>query len=174
MTVAHAKRLSRDELREMMGKWGADLYERLRGRDDAPLVEAWEAKSIGEQETFERDTHDAAFLQERLRALSHGVHARFLREREAHENSQTFRTVTVTVRFADFTTKTRSATLRVPDDRRETIEFQALRLFMPFLDARENPKRKAFRLIGVRVEKLAASGGEDATAELASGEGLGI
>ena len=29
-----------------------------------------------------------------------------------------------------------------------------MKLLMPFLDHRENPKRKMIRLIGVRVEKL--------------------
>jgi hypothetical protein len=29
-----------------------------------------------------------------------------------------------------------------------------MKLLMPFLDQRENPKRKLIRLIGVRVEKL--------------------
>ena len=148
-TVADAKKFSRDELSEMMGKWGADLYERLRGCDDSPIVEEWTAKSIGEQETFERDTLDSKFLETQLRELARDVHRRFTRE-----GFKTFRSVTLTVRFADFTTKTRTTTLPTPDSRLETIEFQALRLFMPFLDARENPKRKAIRLIGVRVEKL--------------------
>jgi DNA polymerase IV (DinB-like DNA polymerase) len=30
----------------------------------------------------------------------------------------------------------------------------AMKLLMPFLDRRENPRRKLLRLIGVRVEKL--------------------
>ena len=32
---------------------------------------------------------------------------------------------------------------------------EAMRLFMPFLDRRENPQRKLIRLLGVRLEKLA-------------------
>jgi hypothetical protein len=34
------------------------------------------------------------------------------------------------------------------------LEAEALKLFLPFLDRRENPQRKLIRLIGVRVEKL--------------------
>jgi len=148
-TVRDAKRLSEGELYELMGKWGLELYRKLRGRDEAPIVEEWEVKSIGEQETFEIDTRDPHALTDVLRALADDVHRRFL-----GSGFRTFRAITITVRFADFTTKTRAATLPQPDARRETIAFESLRLFMPFLDARENPEKKSFRLLGVRVEKL--------------------
>ncbi len=157
-TVGDARRFSREELTEMMGKWGAELYEKLRGRDESPLVTEWIAKSVGEQETFPRDTHDPKFLRERLAALAAGVFARFAAEARAG-HFKSFRGVTITVRFADFTTVTRAATLDEPVMASDpaalrTLQFQALRLFMPFLDRRENPNRKAFRLLGVRVEKL--------------------
>jgi DNA polymerase IV (archaeal DinB-like DNA polymerase) len=156
-TVGDARRLSVAELRELMGKWGAELHEKLRGRSDAPLVEEWEAKSIGEQETFERDTSDPEFLRTRLAAISQDVYDRF-----ARSGFKQFRTIAITVRFADFETKTRVVTLTGAGGSDaasaaaalETIQFHVLRLFLPFLDARENPRRKAFRLLGVRVEKL--------------------
>ncbi|HUZ92697.1 MAG TPA: DNA polymerase IV [Candidatus Paceibacterota bacterium] len=153
VTVKDAKTLSLGELQKMMGKWGTELYEKLRGRDDAPLVEVWEAKSIGEQETFEYDTGDTNFLREHLAAIAKGVFDRFVRS-----GFVSFRSVTITVRFADFTTKTRSATLSAPASDERTIQFQALRLFFPFLDRRENPSRKPIRLLGVRVEKLETEG----------------
>jgi DNA polymerase IV (DinB-like DNA polymerase) len=158
VTVGEARRLSLAELRELMGKWGMDLYEKLRGRSETPLVEEWEAKSIGEQETFERDASDPEFLRARLAAISRDVYERF-----ARSGFRNFRTIAITVRFADFETKTRATTLTggVGLDgvnsntvALETIQFHALRLFLPFLDARENPRRKAFRLLGVRIEKL--------------------
>jgi len=60
----------------------------------------------------------------------------------------------VTVRFADFDTFTRSHTLTQPAATLRTLTFEAMKLLMPFLDRRENPKHKLIRLIGVRVEKL--------------------
>ena len=36
-----------------------------------------------------------------------------------------------------------------------------MKLLMPFLDRRENPKRKLIRLIGVRVEKLGKEGKDE-------------
>lgn len=148
-TVRDAKRFTEAELHEMLGKWGVELYQKLRGKDDAPLVTEWEAKSVGEQETFAHDTLDAGILGDRLIALAAGVHTRFI-----ESGFKTFRAVTLTVRFADFTTTTRAKTLGAPDDRLTTIQFEAMRLFMPFLDRRLNPRRKPIRLVGVRVEKL--------------------
>ncbi len=148
-TVKDAKKFSKSELEEMLGKWGTELYNKLRARDDSPLVEEWVAKSVGEQETFEADTANPNFLRERLRGLSDQVHARFRKG-----GFKSFRSVTVTVRFADFNTKTRSGTLKIKTDKKEALYFEALRLFMPFLDRRENPERKKIRLMGVRVEKL--------------------
>jgi DNA polymerase IV (DinB-like DNA polymerase) len=149
-TVADAKKkFSEPELYTMFGKWGNELYEKLRGRSESAIVEEWEAKSIGEQETFAHDTRDANIIQERLTALARGVYAHFTKSGFASYGS-----VTITVRFADFTTKTRSAKLVTPAHDAATLQFEAMRLFAPFFDKRENPARKDIRLIGVRVEKL--------------------
>jgi nucleotidyltransferase/DNA polymerase involved in DNA repair len=64
-----------------------------------------ERKSVGEQETFEVDTRDTAFVLERARALAHTVWSRL----EGH-GFRAFRTVTVTVRFENFITFARSRT----------------------------------------------------------------
>jgi len=42
----------------------------------------------------------------------------------------------------------------INDDALRRLKEAALSLILPFFDARENPRRKAFRLIGLRVEKL--------------------
>ncbi|MDP2598275.1 MAG: DNA polymerase IV [Candidatus Liptonbacteria bacterium] len=147
--VRDAKKFSQEELRAMLGKWGGELYEKVRGRDDSPIVTDWEAKSIGEQETFEKDSDDPNFLSVHLMALAEAVFVRFEKS-----DFSTFRTVTITVRFGDFTTKTRSMTLKNPVRDLATLKFEALKLFMPFLDKRENPGRKPVRLLGARIEKL--------------------
>ena len=69
-----------------------------------------------------------------------------------------FRTVTLTVRFADFQTSNRSRSSKdsIPVDETVSLRLKeiAQALILPFFDARENPRCKAFRLIGLRVEKL--------------------
>ena len=134
----------------LFGKWGDGLWRHARGESDDPVSNEGELKSVGEQETFERDTLAAAFVLERMRALTETVLQRF-----GQEGFTAFRTVVITVRFADFATVTRSHTSRAPLSTADALYSQALRMLLPFLDARENPKKKAIRLIGVRVEKLA-------------------
>jgi DNA polymerase IV (DinB-like DNA polymerase) len=147
--VQDLKHLTREELQEMFGKWGLDLYEKVRGRGSAWLQEEYEPKSVGEQETFAEDTGDLNFIFERLWFMCASVHQR-LRE----EGFNNYRTVVVTVRFADFDTHTRSHTLPYPTHSLRTLQFEAMKLLMPFLDRRENPRGKLIRLIGVRVEKI--------------------
>jgi DNA polymerase IV (DinB-like DNA polymerase) len=148
-TVRDLKKFSPTELKERFGKWGPELYERIRGRHHSPLVVEWEPKSVGEQETFAKDTRDLEFIFQRLWELCQGVWRRFLAE-----DFKFFRTVVVTVRFADFDTFTRSYTLPQPAATLRTLTFEAMKLLMPFLDRRENPRHKLIRLIGLRVEKL--------------------
>ncbi len=147
--VKDLRRYLPEELHEMFGKRGIDLYEKARGVDDSPIEEFSESKSIGEQETFERDTLDPKILGDRLKMMCQDVATRL-----AEEGHVRFRTVVLTVRFADFETVTRSHTLREPTDSLKVLELEALKLLLPFLDARENPKGKLIRLLGVRVEKL--------------------
>ena len=147
--VADLKKFSEEKLRELLGVWGAELYRKIRGIDDSPIVEEYEAKSIGEQETFEIDSRDPGFISARLKALSDGVFRSF-----KQSGFKVFSTIVVTVRFADFVTKSRSHTMPDPTDSKIILEFEAFKLLMPFFDKRENQEKKAIRLIGIRVEKL--------------------
>jgi hypothetical protein len=38
-----------------------DFYEKIHGRDETPLEENYEVKSIGEQETFEQTPETRSF-----------------------------------------------------------------------------------------------------------------
>jgi nucleotidyltransferase/DNA polymerase involved in DNA repair len=62
--------------------------------------------------------------------------------------------VTITVRFSGFLTVSRSRTGKAPFTGEEQLQDEVRQLLEPFFDARENPKGKKIRLIGVRVEKL--------------------
>jgi DNA polymerase IV (DinB-like DNA polymerase) len=149
-TIADLKSYSRESLVQLFGKWGRDIYEKIRGRDETPITEEYAAKSIGEQETFREDTLDAIFLAVRIKHLAAGVFRSLIQE-----GFKEFCRVVVTVRFSGFETKTRSHTLDAPASDSRTLEFEATKLFLPFLDARENPQKSKIRLVGVRVEKLA-------------------
>lgn len=147
--VKDLKPWSVHQLEELLGKRGVDLYDKIRGLDASPVEEFSEPKSIGEQETFETDTRESRALVGQLEVLAKDVIDRLHRE-----GFQFFRTLVLTVRFADFETKSRAHTLARPASDAGTLHREALKLFLPFLDRRENPRRKLIRLLGLRVEKL--------------------
>jgi DNA polymerase IV (DinB-like DNA polymerase) len=148
-TVADLRGIALDQLVEWFGRWGQDMHAKALGLSDSPVSNEWEPKSVGEQETFEVDTLDAAFVLERVRELAGEVFARF-----EGQGFRAFRTVTITVRFSNFRTLTRSHTPPEAMASEPALYTCAVRLLLPFLDHRENPRQTKLRLIGVRVEKL--------------------
>ena len=148
-TVADLRALEREQLTDWLGRGGEDLFLKARGLSESVVSNDRERKSVGEQETFEVDTLDPAFVQERARALVRTVWSRL----EGH-GFRAFKTVTVTVRFENFITFARSRTGREAWTSEEALWTTALDLLLPFLDARENPRSRKLRLIGVRAEKL--------------------
>ena len=145
--VARAK--TKGELVEHFGpKHGAHMYEEARGIDDSPLETDREAKSIGSETTFDVDTLDASKILATFKALAAEVAASVKKEKKL------FKTISIVVRFSDFDTKTRAHTIEEASDDKNVLEAEALKLLLPFLDSRENPKRKKLRLVGVRAEKL--------------------
>lgn len=147
--VRDLKKFSPEELRLRFGKWGPELYDRVRGRHEAPLQEEYEPKSVGGQATFGEDTRDLNLIFDRLLEMCGHV-----LQRLRAEGFRSYRTVVITVRFHDFATHSRSHTLAAASGSPARLRFTAMKLLMPFLDRRENPRRKRLRLIGVRLEKL--------------------
>ena len=154
-TIKDLREVPEATLCEWFGKWGRRLFDKARGIDDSPVSSEWTRKSIGEQETFAEDTKSPSVVTERLYRMAEAVIAKVSKNQFSG-----FRTVTLTVRFADFQTANRSHSIktgiRVTDDREalRLLQQVALKLILPFFDAQENPRGKAIRLIGLRLEKL--------------------
>jgi len=150
-TIKDLNKFSKDQLKEMMGKQGEKIYYKIKGIDDDPIAEFREVKSIGEQITFNKNTLDIAFVYGSLKNLSEGVFAKF-----TESGFEKFKTVAITVRFSDFETKSSSKTFRegIGKSDKKMFEIEILKMILPFLDKRKNPKRKFIRLIGVRLEKI--------------------
>jgi DNA polymerase IV (archaeal DinB-like DNA polymerase) len=154
-TIRDLREIPESALTEWFGKWGRRLFEKARGIDDSEVSNEWTRKSLGEQETFEQDTHSRSEVTERLYAMAERIIGK-LRGKEFSG----FRSVTVTVRFSDFQTNNRSRSLKSGitvnnnDQALELLKQEALSLLDPFFDTRENPRGKAIRLIGLRLEKL--------------------
>lgn len=147
--VRQLRGVSWKNLVRWFGKLGEGMYERARGIDDSVIVTEREIKSISEQETFEIDTLSSAILIPKLEQFAQKVG-----ERMKNEEIKQFRTVTITVRFADFMTKSRAHSLKDFTSDALVIKKEALKLFMPFLDRRENPQKKLIRLLGIGIENF--------------------
>jgi DNA polymerase-4 len=113
------------------------------GRDERSVVPHEPDKSIGAEETFDVDVDDPTVIRRELLRLSERVAARLRAARVAG------RTVSIKVRFANFTTLTRSRTLLQPTDVARDVYATAAELYEALgLD------RARLRLVGVRVEGL--------------------
>ncbi len=122
---------------------GHHLHELSWGRDPRPVEREQREKSIGSDQTFEADIDDAAEIRRRLLGLSERTAARM------RAAGMTGRTVTLKVRFSDFTTITRARTLREPTDSGRAVHAAAVGLF----DAL-GLQRARIRLVGVRMTGL--------------------
>ena len=132
-------------LRAQIGNQAEGLQQLARGIDDRPVVPDQEAKSISSETTFAEDTDDIEFLHRVLLELAEDVGERLRKARRLA------RTVSLKLRFPDFTTLNRDTTLPEPTMAGLTIYEEARRLL-----ARANPRRRKVRLIGVGVSNLAA------------------
>lgn len=132
-----------DVLRARFGPaHGEGLWRAARGLDDSPVTPEREAKSLSREETFAQDIGDGALLRRELLRLSDAVAARLRR------HGLRARTVSLKLRYGDFTTLTRQATLADPTDAGAAIYAQALALF----EAAWN--RRPVRLLGVSADNL--------------------
>lgn len=133
-----------EELGSNMGGW---LYKRSRGWDDRPVEASRERKSIGKEETFSTDILDVAKLQEEL----HTICADLAQSLKARNLSG--KTVTLKVKYADFTLSTRSQTLAEAVNTPDVLEEVAQRLLLNNTEA----GKKRIRLLGVSVSQFQSS-----------------
>jgi DNA polymerase IV len=144
----------RHELGEAVGE---HLYALASGRDPRPVVATAPDKSIGSEETFDRDIGDPGLIRRELLRMSERVGARL------REAGLAGRTVAVKLRRPDFTTISRSRTLPDPTDLARDVYATACALY-----AASGLEGAPLRLVGVRVENLVPAG--SATRQLALGE----
>lgn len=123
--------------------WGTDRREVTPGRVSVFGHGGDPERSMGAQETFGRDIDDREVVLREVLKLTAKVASRMRVAGVAG------RTVSLTVRFADFTTITRARTMREPTDVTQEVYRTAVVLY----DAL-GLQRARLRLVGVRVEGL--------------------
>jgi DNA polymerase-4 len=113
------------------------------GRDPRVVVTDHHEKSIGHERTFEANISDVAELEKEMLRLANGVGTRL---RTAGVQA---RTIALKLRFADFSTISRSRTLAEPTDLGRRIYEEARSLY-----AESGRTGEPIRLLGVRGEQL--------------------
>ena len=128
---------------------GAHLSALAWGRDERRVTAAEVDRSVGAEETFAVDVDDPAVVRRELLRLSERTAARL------RAAGQVGRTVSIKVRFADFTTITRARSLPEATDVGRTVYETASALY----DAL-GLQRARLRLVGVRVEGIVDAVGQ--------------
>ncbi len=141
--VSDVLEASAEVLTQQLGKLGRDLQRQAQGVDQRPVVTEREAKSISQETTFVEDVVDTETLRRALRQQSDQVGARLRR------GGLAARTVSLKLRWTDFTTQTRQTTPSHPVDDEEEIYSISLDLL-----ASNRPEGAAVRLIGVGCSGL--------------------
>ncbi|MFI7400274.1 DNA polymerase IV [Streptomyces sp. NPDC049541] len=158
-TVDEIAEAGEDELVRLLGKaHGHALYAMALAQDDRPVVAEREAKSVSVEDTYDVDIHDRVRVGLEVQRLADRC------VRRLRGAGLSGRTIVLKVRRYDFSTLTRSETLRGPTDDPAVVREAAARL----LDSVDTTG--GVRLLGVGVSGLADYTQEDLFAQ-AAGDG---
>jgi len=127
-----------------LGPSSADwLIASARGIDERPVCTHWERKSLGREETFEKDLHTIESMTRELKLIAQSVESDLLEEEKSG------RTITLKVKYSDFQTITRRMTL-------DTAVSDAQNLFevSSQLLQRTEAGNKKVRLLGISVSNF--------------------
>ena len=145
-TIGDIYQIPTESLQRALGSLGLHIADLARGRDDRSVVTHSPQKSLGAEETFDRDLVAGSEISRALLKLADRVSSR-LRARGISGH-----TVTLKVRFSNFTTITRSRTLPAEVDGARMIYHTALDLISPVIDQATGSKR--VRLLGLSMSNL--------------------
>src|SRR5688572_3946816 len=144
-----------EELTEIVGMHAEWLHELAHGRDDRTVEPNRPAKSAGSEETYATDIASLEEVQREIDQLARGV-AEWLGKK-----GNTARTVTIKVRYSDFTTITRSHSAPEATADPHDIAARAIRL-LDKTDAGHRP----VRLLGVSVHNFGNENHHEDDAEI--------
>jgi len=142
-TGSDLKKISREDLVTLFGRVGDYYYDIAHGLDDRPVETDYIRKSIGKEVTLEHDIDDIERMAEILKSLA----GRVARSLESNESAG--RTITLKVKYADFTCVTRSITIDDPCDNCDLILMHARALL-----AKTEAGIKKVRLLGISLSNL--------------------
>lgn len=131
------------ELIHLFGKMGYSLYRKVRGIDDSPVRTSRERKSIGRENTYEKNLTTENEIMAELRFLAKKVERSLLKEQKHGK------TVVLKIRYSNFETVTKRITLPNSIKDAEEIFFQIQSLWDDIGEL-----QKGIRLLGITVTTL--------------------
>ena len=146
-TVGELALVPEETLRDMFGKHGAAMARHARGIDHRAIQTEREPKSIGQERTFRRDLVDPQALRIQLERMSEGV------SRRLQAANVAACTISIKLRYADFTTMTRQKRLPTPTAAQDRILEVAVELWQ-----RTWERGRAVRLLGITGQRLCPAG----------------
>ena len=150
MGVTTIGALARWPLRDLIrrfGKYGHELGLHARGVDERIVETSFPIKSVGHSSTFLRDQSEGLIVRRKLRELAERVGLRLRRNRLRGK------TVTLTLRWSDYTTLMHQTTLPAAINEDLLLWQAAETLFERYW-----PRGRPVRLVGVRVSNLVREG----------------
>jgi DNA polymerase-4 len=144
-SIAQLQAATIERLQENFGQWGTALFRKARGIDSYEFFVDAEAKSLSHNQTFGEDTSDRGRLESTLSYLCQKASKR------VRDAGLYARTVTLTLRYADFKTISRSHTLAEPSDL-DAVFLKAVReIFLRAWDGKAK-----LRLVGGEFSQFSA------------------
>ncbi len=139
-TCGQLQNYTREQLRERLGKFGAELYDRCRGVDARPVEPNRIRKSLSNENTFNTNLTSLGECHERL----HELHADLLHDLAKQGSERTVAKLFVKLRFADFTHTT-------VERGGDTPTLEAYHMLLTEGWHRREEKQRVVRLLGVGV-----------------------
>ena len=136
------KKKTKEELVALFGKSGAHYYNIVRGIHNSPVKPDRIRKSVGAERTFEENISSENFMLERLEKIAEELERRMLK------NQTKGKTITLKIKYSDFTQQTRSKT--------KANFMQLKREFFPVVKELffQDPLINSVRLLGISFGNL--------------------
>lgn len=155
-TGADLRRQRPADLHRWFGGFGLFLHDLSQGIDSREVCSHREAKSRGSETTFEKDMWDSGELEKTARELAEDV------AQSLERLGRGSRTVVLKVKYADFSSITRTRTLDTDTRDKDVIARTAIELLRSATDAGRTP----IRLLGVSVKLPGADAVKSDSAQL--------
>jgi len=136
------KKQSENSLVKYFGKTGTHFFRTVHSIDNNPVNPNRIRKSVGAEQTFSQDIESEGFILDKLSGIANELEARMVK------TSNRGKTVTIKIKFSDFTQQTRSKTTNKYFSKKEE--------FFPIIEELIFQKKinKSVRLLGISITNL--------------------